>query len=276
MTNGASASIEKDVVFGRGGDLDLRADVYHPTGPSKRTAVIQLHGGGFTRGAKENIAANCRAFAARGYTSVASQYRLGPDTRWPGQIHDVKAAIRWTRANAQRLDVDPDKIVVAGYSAGATLSLIAAGSRGVADLEGDGGNPGVSSEVAACIAYYPPSRRQRPDPDTGDALFEPGAPDAAYTQASTITYAPTAVPTVLFHATSDTTIPFEASMRLFEAHRQAGVPVEMHIFDGLSHVFDRHPEFLTPTVDIGDLFIDRHVVDPRVYPPFAPGVARPG
>ena len=275
MTNGASAHIEKDVVYGRGGDVDLKLDVYHPTGPSLRTAVVQLHGGGFTRGAKENIAANCRAFAERGYTSIASQYRLAPDYRWPAVIHDVKAAIRWTRANAARLNIDPDKIVVAGYSAGATAALVAAGSNGVAALEGDGGNAGVSSEVAACIAYYGTAERKRPASGE-DALMGPEATDADYVQASTITYAATAVPTIFFHSTGDTTIPFEASTRLFDAYRAAGVAVEMHIFDGLSHVFDRHPEFLAPTVELCDRFLDRLVVEPRAYPPFAPGVARPG
>jgi acetyl esterase/lipase len=275
MTNGASGHIEKDVVFGRGGDIDLKLDIYHPTGPSLRTAVVQLHGGGFTRGAKENIAANCRAFAERGYTSLASQYRLAPDHRWPAQVHDVKAAVRWARANAERLNIEPDRIVVAGYSAGAMAALIAAGSNGVSTLEGDGGNADVSSGVAACIAYYPSARRRRPASGE-DALMGPDATDAAYEQASTISYATTAVPTIFFHSTGDTTLPFEGSVELFNAYRAGGAPVEMHIFDGLSHVFDRHPEFLTPTVELCDRFLDRLVIEPRVYPPFAPGVARPG
>lgn len=275
MTNGASSNIEKDVVFGRGGDTDLRLDIYHPTGPSLRTAIVQLHGGGFTRGAKESIAANCRAFAERGYTSLAAQYRLAPDSRWPAQIHDVKAAIRWARANAERLDIDPDKIVVAGYSAGAMLALVAAGSRGVAELEGDGGNADAGSEVAACIAYYPSAERRRPASGE-DALMGPDASDEGYASASAITYASSAVPTIFFHSTGDTTLPFEGSVRLFDAYREGGAAVEMHIFDGLSHVFDRHPEFLAPTVELCDRFLDRLVVEPRTYPPFAPGVARPG
>jgi acetyl esterase/lipase len=278
MTNGANPNIERDIVFGRGGDVDLKLDVYRPTGTSKRTAVIQLHGGGFTRGAKENIAANCRGFAERGYTALAAQYRLAPDHRWPAQIHDVKAAVRWTRANAEGLDIDPDKIAVAGYSAGAMAALVAAGSNGVSALEGDGGPSSegdVSSAVAACIAYYPSARRRRPA-SGDDALMGPDATNADYEQASTISYAATAVPTLFFHATGDTTLPFEGSVELFEAYRQGGAAVEMHIFDGLSHVFDRHPEFLAPTVELCDLFLDRLVVEPRVYPPFAPGVARPG
>jgi acetyl esterase/lipase len=264
--------VEKDIVFGRGGDIDLRLDIYYPSiEQTKRTAVVQLHGGGFTRGAKENIAANCRAFAERGYVAIASQYRLVDHGHWPAQIEDVKAAIRWTRANLDRLGVDGDKIAVAGYSAGATLALIAAGGND-AGLEGNGGNASVSSGVAACLAFYPPDVI-RP----GHQLMAPNASDEAYRQASPITYARAgAAPTSLFHATSDTNIPFEASTHLFEAFREAGVPVEMHIFDGLSHVFDRHPEFAAPAIEICDLFLDRHVVEPRVYPPFAPGAARPG
>jgi acetyl esterase/lipase len=274
MTSNVAAEvrIERDVVFGRGGDVDLRLDVYYPAAEkTKRTAIVQLHGGGFTRGAKENIAANCRAFAERGYVAVASQYRLVDQGIWPSQIEDVKAAIRWTRANREMLGVDDDKIAVAGYSAGATVALIAGGGE-EPGLEGIGGNGDVTSSVAACLAFYPPDAVR-----LGHQLLPANATEADSRQASPITYArPGAAPTLLMHATGDTTIPFEASVRLFEAFRAAGVPVEMHLFDGLSHVFDRHPEFAAPAVEVCDLFLDRHVVEPRVYPPFAPGVARPG
>jgi acetyl esterase/lipase len=267
----SAVRIEKDIVFGRGGDVELRLDVYYPPdGISKRTAIIQLHGGGFTRGAKENIAANCRQFAERGYVCLASQYRLVDQGRWPSQIEDVKAAVRWARANIEKLGVDTDKIAVAGYSAGATLALIACGNE--PELEGSGGNSGVSSTVAACIAFYPPEATRR-----GHQLMAEDASDTAHRLASPITYARAgAPPTILLHATGDTTLPFEGSVHLFEAFRDAGVPVELHLFEGLSHVFDRHPEFAAPAIEVCDLFLDRHVVEPRVYPPFTPGASRPG
>jgi acetyl esterase/lipase len=277
--NGASAiRVDRDLVFGRGGELDLKLDVYHPSGDvTKRTAVIQLHGGGFARGAKENIANNCRLFAERGYVAIASQYRLVDQAQWPAQIHDVKAAIRWTRANASQVGVDPEKIAVAGYSAGALLSLVAAGSGDRPELEGDGGTPDVSSTVAACIAFYPPLQQSRPASEAGARLIPAGSSDAVYEEASPITYARAGMPpTVLLHSTGDTTLPVEGSMRLFDSLRAAGVPVEMHIFDGLSHVFDRHPEFAEPSIEVCHLFLDRHVVEPRVYPPFVAGAARPG
>jgi acetyl esterase/lipase len=122
--------VEKDIVFGKGGGKDLTLDVYRPpTGvTSKRTAIVHLFGGGFFVGNKNAgyIINDAKALGARGYTNISSNYRLQSESLWPAQIHDTKAAIRWTRANAERLGVDPNRIVVAGYSAGGMLSLMAA------------------------------------------------------------------------------------------------------------------------------------------------------
>jgi acetyl esterase/lipase len=150
---------EKDIVFGKGGDMDLLLDVYRPPEgvTSKRVAIIHLFGGGFFTGNKGAgyIINDAKALGNRGYTSVSANYRLQSQGKWPAQIHDVKAAIRWTRKNADRLGVDSNKIVVAGYSAGGMLSLLAAGTNGNAEFEGSNGTPGVSSEVNASIGVYP-------------------------------------------------------------------------------------------------------------------------
>src|SRR4029450_4905384 len=124
---------EKDIVFGKGGDMDMTLDVYRPPAgvTEKRMAIIHLFGGGFFAGNKNAnyIINDAKALGARGYTSVSANYRLQTQAKWPAQIHDVKAAIRWTRANAAKIGVDEDKIVVAGYSAGGMLSLLAAGTN---------------------------------------------------------------------------------------------------------------------------------------------------
>src|SRR4029450_3073048 len=124
--------VEKDIVFGKGGTMDMKLDVYQPADglTSKRTAIIHLFGGGFTGGSKEAgyIINDIKALAPRGYTNISANYRLQTQDKWPAQIHDVKGAIRWTRANAAKLGIEPNRIVIAGYSAGGMLSLFCAGT----------------------------------------------------------------------------------------------------------------------------------------------------
>src|SRR5215212_8237844 len=268
MNSNGHTNVERDVVFARGGDLELKLNVFKPAeGTSKRTAIVHLHGGGFRGGNKEAVERTANHLVERGYVCVNSQYRVADQGKWPAQIEDAKAAIRWTRANAERLGIDPNKIVVAGYSAGAHLSLNVAGNMGRGDYEGTGGNNGVSSDVAACIAYYPPTTTAR-----NANIMPPDATDDFAHDASPLPHVGANMPpTILMHATGDTTLPFTGSVAIFDKLRSAGVPVELHLFDGLSHVFDRHPEFAAPAAEICDLFLDRHVVDPRTYPPFEGG-----
>ncbi len=88
--------------------MDLRCDVYRPrAGTEKRMATVHLHGGGFTGGSKETLSERILPFAVNGYVAIASQYRLSGQAAWPAMIEDAKTAIRWTRANAARLGIDP-------------------------------------------------------------------------------------------------------------------------------------------------------------------------
>src|SRR5688572_32572022 len=199
---------EKDIVFGKGGTMDLTLDVYQPpTGVTpKRMAIIHLFGGGFFGGNKNAgyIINDAKALGARGYTNISANYRLQTQGSWPAQIHDVKAAIRWTRAHAARLAIDPNRIVVAGYSAGGMLSLMAAGTNGRKEFEGDGGNAGVSSDVNASIGVYPLASAQ-----IAGSLFAQGqATPENIAAASPTTYiSPTFAPTIFIHGTNDGTIP---------------------------------------------------------------------
>src|SRR4029078_1767229 len=151
--------VEKDIVFGKGGSVDLTLDVYQPPAgvTPKRMAIIHLFGGGFFVGNKNAgyIINDSKALGARGYTNISANYRLQTQGSWPAQIHDVKGAIRWARANAGKLGVEPNRIIVAGYSAGGMLSLMAAGTNGKPEFEGNLGTTGVSSDVNASIGVYP-------------------------------------------------------------------------------------------------------------------------
>jgi acetyl esterase/lipase len=264
----ADLKIDKDIVFGKGGDLDLPLDVYHPVaGTAKRMAIVHLYGGGFFTGNKGGVATSCRAFASQGYTGIASTYRLTGQGRWPAQIEDVKAAIRWTRANADRLNVDADKIGVAGYSAGGMLALFAAGTSDRPEFEGKGGNAGVSSKVAACVAFYAATGA------TPGLMPEGGASEAALAAASPGSYiSADFAPTIFLHGLEDTTIPYKSSVDFFNKLHDAGVKVDLHLIQGAPHAYEgRNEDAALASAQMANLFLDRVVVNPTDYPPFGFG-----
>jgi acetyl esterase/lipase len=253
-------AVEQDVVFGRAGERELKCDIYRPTAEqTKHTAVIHLHGGGFRGGSKAG-ARVARPLASRGYTCVSATYRLLSEAFWPAQIHDVKAAIRWTRAHAADLGVAADKVVVLGYSAGGRLALIAAGTPSDPSLEGESGYPGIGTEVSACVAFYAPAAR------SGGPVLGPAPTDEARR-----TYAPLShvragfPPTLLLHGTADASVPVEDSLSMYSALRAVGAPVELHVVEGVTHIFDAHVDLAEASAAWIDLFLDRHVANPRTY-----------
>lgn len=233
-------TIERDVVYGKGGDTDLRLDIYRPRpGSEKRAVTLHAHGGGFTGGSKATLAERILPFAAHGYVAIASQYRLLGQAPWPAMLEDVKAAIRWVRTNATTLNVDPARIVLVGYSAGGYLALTAAGTQNKAEMEGAGGNAGAGTGVEACVAFYPVL--EGPPPSVSPTTYI----GAGYP------------PTVVFHGVADTTVPVESSQRLFQRMRDNKVPSELHTFEGAEHVFDRDPSLAAMCGSLADLFITR-------------------
>jgi acetyl esterase/lipase len=260
-------TVEQDVVFGHGGERALTCDVYRPAAQrTKETAVIHLHGGGFRGGSKAG-ARLARPLASLGYTCVSATYRVLSEAFWPAQIHDVKAAIRWTRAHSGDLGVSPDKVVVLGYSAGGRLALIAAGTTNEPALEGEGGLAGAGTEVAACVAFYAPATRR-----DGPVLGPEPSEEARRTFMPLTHVRAGYPPTMLLHGTADQTVPVEESLSMYSALREAGVPVELHVLDGVTHIFDRHEDLAEASAVWINLFLDRHVANPRTYPSTEPGV----
>jgi acetyl esterase/lipase len=266
-----AADIEKDVVYGKGGDIDLHLDIYHPRAgvPPRRMAIIHLHGGGFTRGNKTGVESSARAFAEIGYVGIASQYRLAGQGRWPAQLEDVKAAIRWTRANAAKLGVDADKIAVAGYSAGGLMALVAAGTADRKELEGKGGTPGISSKIAGCLSFFAAT--------AGNNLLPPGTDASAILPIGAVHYiSPTFAPTIFFHGLGDTTIRPDSTVDFFQKVRAQGVKTELHLLQGAPHEYVRNnPDAALLSAQAANLFFERLVISPREYAPFGRGGAPP-
>jgi acetyl esterase/lipase len=267
---------EKDIVFGKGGSMDLTLDVYQPPAgvTPKRLAIIHLFGGGFFVGNKNAgyIINDAKALGARGYTNISANYRLQTQGSWPAQIHDVKAAIRWTRANAGRLGIEPNRIVVAGYSAGGMLSLMAAGTNGRKEFEGDGGNAGVTSDVNACVGVYPLASAQ-----TATGLFPQGqaTPENIAAASPTSYISGTFAPTIFVHGTNDGTVPAQSSIDFYTKLQAAKVPSALTLIQGADHAFDNGAldavEVMAASID---LFLDRLIVNPQPYPSFGGGGGR--
>jgi acetyl esterase/lipase len=258
--------------------MDLTLDVYKPpTGvTSKRLAIIHLFGGGFFGGNKNAgyIINDAKALGARGYTNISANYRLQTQGSWPSQINDVKAAIRWTRANAGRLEIEANRIVVAGYSAGGMLALMAAGTNGKTEFEGDGGNAGVSSEVNACIGVYPLASAQ-----IATGLFPQGqATPENIAAASPTTYiSKSFAPTIFVHGAADRTVPAQSSVDFYTKLHALGVPTALTLIQGADHAFDNSAfdaiEVMAQSID---LFLDRLIVNPKPYQGFGGGGGRGG
>jgi acetyl esterase/lipase len=265
--------VEKDIVFGKGGTKDLTLDVYRPPAgvTSKRVAIVHLFGGGFFVGNKNAgyIINDAKALGARGYTNISANYRLQSEGLWPAQIHDTKAAIRWTRANADRLGVDANRIVVAGYSAGGMLALMAAGTSGRKEFEGDGGNASVSSDVNACIGVYPLASAQ-----IATGLFAQGqaTPENIAAASPTSYITKSFAPTIFIHGTNDGTVPVQSSIDFFSKLHALAVPSTLTLIQGADHAFDNAAfdaiEVMAQSID---LFLDRLIVNPKPYPAFGGG-----
>lgn len=260
--------VEEGITFGSGGGRDLKCDIYAPSGSKNAPSVLLLYGGAWRMGDRARMRGASLALARHGFVVVAGEYRLTPESPWPAHIHDVKANIRWMRANAARLDIDPSKISIQGHSAGAHLALLAAGTAQIADFDGEGGSPGVTTEVAAVVAVYPPvlfhAGGARPSgglPAT--ALMGESATEERALAASPLTYVSAGFPpTLLLHGSKDTVVPPSASTRMYDAMRAAGAPVELHVYANLPHGFARLPSMLELVQAEAANFLLRQVVAP--------------
>ena len=221
-----------------------KLDLYLPNGPARsdRPAVVFIHGGGFTGGDKaEYRSASVSADLARaGYVVVSCNYVLGPKSKegvWPQNIKDCRDAVRWVRAHAKELGVNPDKIAVAGGSAGGYLALMVGLSD---DKTGPGGDAQatVSAKVSAVIDMYGVVNFSKHG--KGEVPGVSAAEQAAYLPENQCD--PLDPPVLILHGTADTTVDIQQSKDMAAALAKAKVDHEFLIVDGAPHTFDLHPK----------------------------------
>jgi len=189
-------------------------------------AVICIHGGGFRAGHRDGYNALCLRLAERGYVAVTVSYRLAPKYQFPAAVHDVKAAVRWLRANAGTYHVDPQRIGVTGGSAGGHLAQFLGVTAGVRQFEGEGGHSGQSSAVACVVNVYGPS----------DFIQSYGkSVDAA--EVLPLFLGGNVQPTLCIHGTEDKYVAHEQAVWLIDRLRAAEVPAELLTLPGAGHGF---------------------------------------
>jgi len=257
--------IKENIVFATTGERDLHCDVYSPPNKTEAMpAILLLHGGAWFSGDKTQLKAYAIQLARYGFVCVCSEYRLIGEAIWPAQIYDAKAAVRWMRASANDLGIDPEKICVSGNSAGGHLALVIGGSSDVVELEGQGGHAEFKSSVSAVSAIYAPAEiKLEHNPTVIGALLGKDAGEKEELQASPSTYVNKSYPpTILVHGSKDELVPHESSWRLYHLMEENDVPAELHLYQGLPHAFDMNRDYYRQIADMITLFFTRHVVNP--------------
>lgn len=198
-------------------------DIYYPKTDTleKRPAIIWIHGGGFTKGSKEAMSEYAEYFAKRGYVAVSINYRLGTvapvlrenvplDLKTNRDIvnaeTDAQTAVRWLRTNATLYKVDPDKIFVGGFSAGAVTALLVAYDS---ENKPSGEYDGISQTVSAVVSHA--------------GLVEPGMMIA------------NDPPLIMFHAEKDTLVPFSLAQAVHERAIELEIVNEFNSYPETHH-----------------------------------------
>jgi acetyl esterase/lipase len=251
----AELSIERDVVFARVDGVDLKMDSAKPAELDEPLpGLVLVYGGGWHSGNKSDWAVHLPVLASLGYVTAAVQYRLAPDYAWPTQIDDVQSAVRYLRAHANELGLDPDCIGAVGASAGGHLALLIGLMDGDERTGVETENGEYSSKVQAVVSIAGPTdmRTWRAGPDADAALLADlgadtegimknlfGTTDRSaeiVAEASPINYVDADDPPVLmFHGDADTTVPFEQSQALHAELNEAGVENELVVFEDATH-----------------------------------------
>jgi acetyl esterase/lipase len=240
----AKAAGEQDVVYAKAGALDLKLDVSRPAAKEGLfPAVVVIHGGAWRQGNKADVRAIAGEFTKRGYVAVAPQYRFCPKDVFPAQVHDVKAAVRWIKANAKKYQVDPDRVGAIGFSAGGHLALMLGLTSPNDGLEGNVSPGSADSRVKAVVNYFGPTDLAASDiPAVSKNLvrdFLGGTPqekpDAA-AKASPLTFvSKDDAPVLTFQGTKDPLVPYTQAIKLADKMSTAGVPGRVELLVGAQH-----------------------------------------
>jgi acetyl esterase/lipase len=232
----SSRTAIRNLEYARAGGRSLHLDLYLPSGPGLGLwpVVLWFHG---QPGRKSPTPA--RRLTAAGFAVASVEYRATRSARFPAQLRDARAAVRWIRANAARFGLDPGRIAAWGESAGGYLAAMLATTAGVMALDSTAGAEPLtdSSRIQAAVDYFGPGRRGVASP-----LRYISSEDS---------------PVLIVHGTADRTVSFGRSRELLAALHAAGVEAALEPVRGAGHDFR---QVHTARVDsIVRTFLDRHL-----------------
>ena len=237
-----------------------RTDVFHPPGSARHPAVIMIHGGAWSSGDKLELSFLGAALATYGFVAVAPNYRIASPSPYPDEVHDVQASVRWVRAHARALSVDPRRIALFGSSAGGNLVALAATLGTGRDDRGDRVAAVVSwSGIYDFTTLVAPGTRPIRPAACGSAcplsVFarnyigrDRSADPQRYRVASPVAHVDRSDPPELLVGSTAELAPVGQQAAMAIALRRRGVPVEVVVFPGKRHSMQYLADALAPTV----------------------------
>lgn len=260
---------ERNIVYANTGTRDLQLDAFYPKTKAKkpRPAILIIHGGGWRTGNRSQHIPLAQRLASLGYITFTAEYRLSTEALYPAGVYDLKAAVRWIRANAKKFGVDTNKIASLGFSAGGQLSALLGNTNNLPKFEGNIGDLKHSSQINAIIdidgilAYIHPESGEgddRKNTSAGTYWFgfnKDENPDI-WNEASALTHAGKNSPPTLF---------LNSSVERMHAGRadyqkkldQFGIYSEVHTFENSPHSFCLLSPWFEPTVAYIDGFLKK-------------------
>lgn len=243
----AFADTQADIEYARVGDHSLKLDLHRPQAENP-PLIVYVHGGAWRAGTKSDVPIH--DLLGQGFAIASVDYRLSTQAQFPAQAHDIKAAIRYLRANAARLHINADKVAIAGSSAGGHLAALVGVTNGQKDLEGKlGDDLDQSSDIACIISLYGASNLQTilgQSTEDGLEVRVPALklllgglpnqqPDLARL-ASPVTHLDKKdPPLLLIHGDADPQMPPQQSEEFAKAYKAAGLTVTHLVLPGSLH-----------------------------------------
>lgn len=238
-------AVDLDVVYSKAAGEEMKMDIYHPASSGngkKDAAVVVIHGGAWMGGKRQDMAPMCQFLSSKGFLAATVEYRLAPKSKWPAMLDDCQTAVRYLRANAEKLNIDPNRIGAAGASAGGHLSLLL-GFRDTRDPSPKE-YPSFGSRVSAVVNLFGPTdlTNAKDFPPNVDFMFNVvlGKPRAQAAEeirsASPITFIDSkSAPVFTIQGRDDPLVPVAQAIALDEKLKAAGVPHVLNLIEGMQH-----------------------------------------